>query len=97
MHNVVNSMSTTSSAAILRWVCAARDIQSRRYAGLGIACNAQLPSGLVRRYCPLSPAAETMLRAAFDVKPEMDICHEICEDALPGHENMNISMATIAQ
>ena len=55
-----------SSAAILRRVCAARDIQSRRYAGLGIACNAQLPSGLVRRYCPLSPAAETMLRAAFE-------------------------------
>lgn len=54
------------SEAILRRVCAARDIQRRRYEGLGFTCNAHLPSGLLRRFCPLTPSAEAMLRAAFE-------------------------------
>ena len=44
----------------------ARALQQQRYTGLGFACNAQLPSGLLRRYCPLAPAAQTMLRTAFE-------------------------------
>ena len=33
---------------------------------LGFTCNAQLPSGMLRRYCPLAPAAEKLLRGAFE-------------------------------
>lgn len=54
------------SAAIRARVSAARAVQAARYAGSAIRCNAQLPSALVRRYCRLDDAAETMLRGAFE-------------------------------
>ena len=54
------------SETIRRRVAEARALQQDRYKGAGVRCNAQLPSGLLRRFCPLAPAAETMLRAAFD-------------------------------
>ena len=54
-----------TSAAIRARVAAVRELQRQRYAGLGFACNAHLPSGQLRRFCPLSPPAEQMLRAAF--------------------------------
>ena len=41
-------------------------MQAQRYQGLGFTCNAQLPSGMLRRYCPLAPAAEKLLRGAFE-------------------------------
>lgn len=49
-----------------RPVAAVRAIQAQRYQGLGFTCNAQLPSGMLRRYCPLAPAAEKLLRGAFE-------------------------------
>ncbi|MGN0975295.1 MAG: YifB family Mg chelatase-like AAA ATPase, partial [Gemmiger sp.] len=55
-----------SSAAIRARVEAARGIQRRRYQGTGVRCNAQLPGNLLRRYCRPSPAAEAMLRVAFE-------------------------------
>ena len=54
-----------TSAAIRARVAAVRELQRQRYAGLGFACNAHLPSGQLRRFCPLSAPAEQMLRAAF--------------------------------
>ena len=54
------------SAAIRTRVAAVRTIQAQRYQGLGFTCNAQLPSGMLRRYCPLAPAAEKLLRGAFE-------------------------------
>lgn len=54
------------SAAILARVTAARTLQQQRYAGLNVNCNAQLPSGLLRQFCRMAPAAETMLRTAFE-------------------------------
>ena len=54
-----------TSAAIRARVAAVRELQRQRYAGLGFACNAHLPSGQLRRFCPLSTPAEQMLRAAF--------------------------------
>lgn len=54
------------SADIRTRVAAVRALQLQRYQGLGFTCNAQLPSGLLRRYCPLAPAAEKLLRSAFE-------------------------------
>ena len=54
-----------SSAAILARVLAAREIQTARYAGTGVRCNAQLPPALLRRYCTTTPAAASLLREAF--------------------------------
>ena len=47
-------------------VAAVRAMQAQRYKSLGFTCNAQLPSGMLRRYCPLAPAAERLLRGAFE-------------------------------
>lgn len=47
-------------------MAAVRAIQAQRYKSLGFTCNAQLPSGMLRRYCPLAPAAEKLLRGAFE-------------------------------
>lgn len=54
------------SAAIRLRVAAAREVQRQRYKGLGVACNAQLPSGLLRRFCRMAPAAQALLRSAFE-------------------------------
>ena len=54
------------SADIRTRVAAVRAIQAQRYKSLGFTCNAQLPSGMLRRYCPLAPAAEKLLRGAFE-------------------------------
>ena len=48
-------------------VMAARALQRERYKALpGVRCNAQLPSGALRRYCRMTPAAEKILRSAFE-------------------------------
>ena len=55
-----------SSAAVRDRVIKAREVQRNRYQTLhGVRCNAQLPGGVLRRYCPMTPAAETILRGAF--------------------------------
>lgn len=53
-----------SSAAILERVLAARELQTKRYAGCGISCNAGLSGKQLRVFCPLSPAQQDMLLAA---------------------------------
>ena len=55
-----------SSAAIRARVEAVRRLQRERYAGMGFLCNAHLPSGILRRYCRLTPVAQTMLQNAFE-------------------------------
>ena len=56
-----------SSAAIRARVAAVRKLQRERYKALpGVYCNAQLPGNLLRRFCPMTPAAEAVLRAAFE-------------------------------
>ena len=54
------------SADIRTRVAAVRAMPAQRSQGLGFTCNAQLPSGMLRRYCPLAPAAEKLLRGAFE-------------------------------
>ena len=55
------------SADIRARVMAARALQRERYKALrGVRCNAQLPSSALRRYCRMTPAAEKILRGAFE-------------------------------
>lgn len=46
-------------------VLAARALQQARYAGTGIACNAELPIDRIAAVCRMEPEAESMLEAAF--------------------------------
>ena len=56
-----------SSAAVRGRVIAARTLQRERYRALpGVRCNAQLPGSALRKFCPLTPAAERILRGAFE-------------------------------
>ena len=56
-----------SSADVRARVMAARALQRERYKALpGVRCNAQLPSGTLRRFCRMTPAAEKILRSAFE-------------------------------
>lgn len=54
-----------SSSAIAARVAAARAVQQARYAGTGIACNAQLPSSMLRAACTLTPDAAALLKRVF--------------------------------
>lgn len=55
-----------SSAAIRARVNKARELQNARYKGTGITCNARLTPAMLRKYCVLSPEAESSLRVVFD-------------------------------
>ncbi len=61
-----SKLKTETSAEIKKRVNKAREIQNERYKGTGITCNARLDSALIKKYCVLSPDAETVLRDAFD-------------------------------
>jgi magnesium chelatase family protein len=45
----------------------ARDRQRRRWAALGVSCNAHLPGPVARRTCSLSSGAETLLMGAVEM------------------------------
>ena len=53
------------SSEILKRVEAARAIQYKRYAGLGVTCNAQLPPSLMSRFCEPDVEGKALLRMAF--------------------------------
>ena len=55
-----------SSAAIRARVQAARDIQTRRFAGTGITCNARITSDIIQQVCPMTEKASDMLRGVFE-------------------------------
>ncbi len=54
------------SAAIAARVNAARARQRSRHAAIGEVCNAYLPPDQMRAMCPLTSAAQALLKAAFD-------------------------------
>ena len=47
-------------------VCAARAIQSRRFEGTDIACNAQMTASMIGQFCRLSGAGDALMRSAFE-------------------------------
>jgi magnesium chelatase family protein len=55
-----------SSASVRECVVAARERQSRRFAGLGVACNAQMTPRMVRELVGATPAALRLLFALHD-------------------------------
>ena len=57
---------TETSAQIRERVNKARNIQNKRYAGTGIACNARLTPALLRKYCVMTDDAAAYLSKSFD-------------------------------
>lgn len=55
-----------SSAAIAERVQRARDIQAERFKGTSIKSNSGITSDIIAEVCRLDPAAEDMLKAAFE-------------------------------
>ena len=55
-----------TSAEIRKRVEMARAIQLERYKGTGIYCNARLTTALIQKYCVLTPAADKVLKSAFE-------------------------------
>ncbi len=62
-----NGTPAESSAVIRARVNAARRFAHERYEGeTGLFCNAALSPSQIRKYCALEPAAEALLKKAFD-------------------------------
>lgn len=55
-----------SSAAVKERVDAARKLQSQRYAGTGVQCNAHMLPSMTAEFCALDDKGEKLLRSAFD-------------------------------
>lgn len=55
-----------TSAEIRTRVNAARRIQTERYKGTGITCNARLTPAALKKYCVLEPAASDYLAISFE-------------------------------
>ena len=55
-----------SSAAIRARVQKARDIQTERYRGTGISCNALITPDMLNKVCILAPGAQKLMSAVFD-------------------------------
>ncbi|MDO5483903.1 MAG: YifB family Mg chelatase-like AAA ATPase, partial [Desulfovibrionaceae bacterium] len=54
-----------SSAQMRERVLAARALQTERYAGTGVICNAGLSGALLERHCQLDSAGHTLMEAAM--------------------------------
>lgn len=64
--DLANRKPQEPSAAIAERVQKARDIQAERFKGTGIKSNSRITSDIIDDVCRLSPAAEDMLKRAFD-------------------------------
>ncbi len=58
--------SAESSASIRQRVNAAREIQSRRYSGTDITCNARITPAMLHEVCQMTSAAEKILQLTFE-------------------------------
>ncbi len=65
--NSLNSeVKEETSAQIRARVNAARKIQTERYKGTGITCNARLTPSMLKEYCVMTEDASEILKSAFD-------------------------------
>ena len=55
-----------SSAEIRKRVVAAREIQTERFKGTGITCNALITPDKLQEFCPMDDAAEILMKNVFD-------------------------------
>ena len=61
-----SSLPQERSAQVRARVTAARQIQSQRYQGTGITCNAKITAAMLPKVCPLSDQANQLLKTAFE-------------------------------
>ena len=61
-----SSQKEESSAEIRDRVNRARAIQTERFKGTGVTCNAKMTPRLTRKFCVLSPEADALLKQSFD-------------------------------
>ena len=54
------------SAEIRERVNRARAVQTERFKGTGVTCNAKMTPRLTRKFCVLSPDADALLKQSFD-------------------------------
>lgn len=54
------------SSEIKKRVNKARKIQQERFIGTNISCNAKMDAAATRKFCNLTPAAETIMKTAFE-------------------------------
>ncbi len=65
--NSLNSkVKEETSAQIRARVNAARKIQTERYKGTGITCNARLTTSMLKEFCVMTEDASEILKSAFD-------------------------------
>lgn len=57
---------TESSECVRERVNMARGIQTARYVGSDVHCNAQMTSEMIKKYCALDEKGEKILQNAFD-------------------------------
>ena len=64
--NLSSAKREENSAAIKARVDAARAIQTERFLGTSVSCNAQIPPELLHEVCRTTPAANMLLKNAFE-------------------------------
>ena len=64
--DLASSEKEESSAEIRQRVQAARDIQTERFKGTDITCNARITSDIIREVCPMTDKAEKLLEGVFN-------------------------------
>ena len=62
--DLTSKQGTEGSAAIRARVEKARRVQRDRYQGRPIACNARLDARTLNQYCPMTPAAQSLVKTA---------------------------------
>lgn len=60
------SAKSESSADIRKRVAAAREIQQIRFGDSGVACNAKIPSSMMKAVCRMTEKGEAILKRAFE-------------------------------
>lgn len=64
--HISSAQKEESSQRIRERVQAAREVQTERYRGTGITCNASITSDILHEVCPMKDDAVEMLKAVFD-------------------------------
>ena len=55
-----------SSADVKRRVDAARAVQTARFAGTGVTCNAHMTAPMIGQFCCLDHAGDALMKSAFE-------------------------------
>ena len=64
--DLTNETDGESSEAVRARVNKARAVQTARYAGSNVHCNAQMTAEMIKKYCALDEKGEKIMQSAFD-------------------------------